>query len=215
MKHVFCRILILALLVFKTSVVFTQNLIKVKLSKKDTSNGVVRKYEYKPRDSHDFTVLMLFKNGKYYYEEKSLTKVLFNEGNWKLSNGVLDLTDNLNKVNLPVGLICMSKSDTANSFKIQIIRNLKGEYLTDGFVYINNDSNQCLPLTGTCLGEYENIDSIKVVFENGFKSKWIPVPCRDYKQLLLILQTELLMSTYTALRNNRFQVFKSYLKPKE
>lgn len=205
----------MTLLGFITSNVFAQTLTKVKLNKLEDSSGVVGRYEYRPKESHDFINLWLYKNGEYHYEEGSLTKVLFNKGKWKLLKNELILFDRLNKDNLPVSLTCLNKTDSTNTFKIQIIRNLKGEYLTDGFVYINNDSNQCLPLTGTCLEKYKNIDSVKVVFENGFKSKWIPVLCQYYKQLSLTLQSNLLMSNYTALRHYKFQVFKSYLKPKD
>ena len=36
-----------------------------------------------------------------------------------------------------------------NVLKISIVKNLKGELLTDGFVYINNDSVRCLQVPRT------------------------------------------------------------------
>lgn len=203
------------LLVFMASNVFGQILFKRNLSKQPDSIGIADEYQYRPKGSHSYISLRLYKNGNYYYEEGSLTNVLFNEGKWRMLNNELILFDKLDKSNLPVNLICLDKIDTTYSFIVQVVKNLKGQYLTDGFVYINNDSNQCLPFTATCLGKYKSIDSLKVVFENGYKSKWIPVPCNEYKQLALTLQSNISMSGYTALRYSRFRVFKSYLKPKE
>ncbi len=137
---------------------------------------------------------------------------LFNNGNWKLSKGKLILNDNLDKDDLPVKITCSGKIDTVGALRIQELKNLKGDWLTDCLVYVNNDSNSCLQL-GFCLQEYKNIDSVKVGFPNKYKSKWIPVLCKANEQIELILQSEELMSSYMALRCKEYQVFKSYLKP--
>ena len=192
MKCLIYKLLFAGLVLIKSNA-FTQVLSKSKLSKQHDTTGIVEEYLYKPKESHEFISLRLYKNGEYYYEEGTLSNIFFNVGKWKFLNKELILNDNLDKNNLPVSVICFNKSDTINSFIIRIVQNLKGEYLTDGFVYINNDSCQCLPLTGTCLGKYNSIDSLKIVFENGFKSKWIPVTCQGYKQLGLTLNSNLSM----------------------
>lgn len=145
----------------------TQNIKEVKLSKLDSVAGLIKKYLYSPQHGHEFSSIQLHKNGTYRYEYSAMTRTFFNEGQWARSKNELILEDKIDRDNLPITLTYSNEADTNTDFKIRIIKNLKDEELTDGFVYINNDSTQCLPLTGTCTGYYKNIDSIKVVFENG------------------------------------------------
>ncbi len=190
---------------------FGQDLQNVELSDQDRLNGIERRYEYQGK-VHFSCVLLLYKNGKYRYEEEMMG-VKFNIGTWSQEKGEILFKDDLDKNNLPISLKYLEKIDSTQNFVIQIVRNLKSDFLTDGMVYINNDSNQCLPLTGTCLQNFKNIDSLKFVFENGYRSRWIKTTRQDYVQILPILQTDHLMYTYSPLRYFRYKKIKSGLSP--
>ena len=208
--------LIAFLLMISTGIVHAQHrdntymMKKVKLTQQDISDGIIERYVHYFWEGGE--VLELFKNGRYQYSMGRNGGDRYNEGTWKKIKGELILTDQFDKDNLPIALICLNKADTIYNFVVQIIKNLNGEELTDGFVYINNDSTSCDPLLGSCLQNYSTIDSIKVHFANGYKSKWIKTPCRNYQQLALTLQSKLSMATYDSLYFSKFRVYTTSIK---
>lgn len=189
-----------------------QELKKHKLDREDVKKGVWAYYEYREKDSYGYVGLQLFKNGAYQYKVETAGYSSFSKGKWIMKNKVLLLTSDIKKNDLPVKLNYLIDSPVNASFKISIVKNLKDELLTDAFVYINNDSLQCLPLTETCLGTYDKIDRIKVVFENGMRSKWIKVEHKVYKQLQPVLQLDFNISSYEAIDSEKYKVLKSSIR---
>ncbi len=67
MKHFFYKGIVLTLVILNAVNVTGQNLTRVTIGKKDLADGVIGKYEFNPRESHTFILLLLYKNGKYHY----------------------------------------------------------------------------------------------------------------------------------------------------
>lgn len=185
-----------------------QELKKQKISNEDLRKGILAYYEYKAQDSYGYVGLTLFKSGKYYYKMETFGRGSFSEGKWRGNGREIILTSDLKKNNLPVKLTYLNDtSNSKSSFSISVVKNWKGELITDAFVYVNNDTLQCLPLTETCLGSFGKINRLKVVFENGLSSKWVKVEDKEYKQLQLILQLDFQVSTYETFENDKYKVF--------
>lgn len=191
-----------------------QELKNVKLSKEDRTKGIVSKYE-SAGNAYSSSALVLYASGFYEYEVNFCMGSQFNQGTWRRSKGQLFLKDTIEKDNLPISLKFTSEKDTIGTFAISEIKNLKGEELGDGLVYINNDSTQCLPSIGACLGTFEKIDSVKIVFGNGYRSKWIKVTHHNYSNILPVLETDFLLGNYIPLVHKKYQIMDTYLKPLE
>ncbi|HEY0057630.1 MAG TPA: hypothetical protein VGB56_00760 [Flavisolibacter sp.] len=128
-----------------------------------------------------------------------------------MKKDTLSLRSFIRSDDVPVKL--MYSNDTSGmigGFKISIVQNTKGEHMTDGFVHINSDSVRCLPMMGNCLGDYSQIDSVKVVFENGLSSRWLRVERKDYQRIIPVAQVDFLISGYTAL-DRQYKLSKSSL----
>jgi hypothetical protein len=102
-----------------------------------------------------------------------------------------------------------------NGFKIGILKNLKGQKMEDAMVGINNDSLLCMPSEGICDSNFKSIDSIKIIFENGFSSKWIKISNYKYKKIIPIVQTNFLLSSYIDLDSKRYRLLESSIIPVE
>jgi hypothetical protein len=194
-----------------------QDLKKVKLTREERDKGIIEKYKAHSAAYHpQGFLLLLYANKTYRYEEAGMFQNnFFNTGIWTRTKTQLILQDHINKDNIPIKLEYLSKAGTANPFVFQIVKNLKGEELTDGFVFINNDSTSCLPMMGTCLKEYAKIDSIKFVFENGYRTKWMKLAHNNYAQILPVLQTNIKMYDYGSLRYSKYKIVRSSLKGQE
>lgn len=188
-----------------------QELLKKKRSAADKRARVAQRYEYDCKGSSCSVKLVLFKDHTFKYSLNSFTRNVFSSGRWVMRKDTLSLKSFIQSDDVPVKL--MYSNDTSgmvNGFRISVVQNAKGEYMTDGFVHINSDSVRCLPMMGNCLGEYNQIDSVKVVFENGLSSRWIRVVRKDYQQIIPVAQVDFLISGYTAL-DRQYKISKSSL----
>lgn len=194
----------------------SQNLKQTSLTMTDKKKGIVSKYEYNATDSYSEIRLIFLKNANFEYTLRTFNQDVFSTGKWARKGNTLTLRSHLSTNNLPVKLVYKTDtSDLINGFKIGVVRNLNGKLMTDGLVNINNDSIQCVPLMSLCYPQLTTIDSIRIVFENGMSSKWIKIEKQDYLQVVPIVQTNFLISSYIVFDNRKYQILKSSLKPIE
>ncbi|MDF2384850.1 hypothetical protein JMG10_25480 [Nostoc ellipsosporum NOK] len=79
--------------------------------------------------------------------------------------------------------------------------------MSEAMVSINNDTVRCLPTASFCVGSYTSVDSIKVFFENGFSSNWVPV--KNTEDIIVpVVEVAYFSSSYILL-NRRYRVLKS------
>jgi hypothetical protein len=195
-------------------IVSSQELKKLKLTKADNVKGVFAKYEYISDDGYNGKTLILFKNRNYHYTRGGHDGGGgVNEGKWNQTGDVLELKSAILTNNVPIKL---SFSDTVQllpNFRIGVVKNLKGEEMPDGLVALNTDSVLCAPSVALCNQNLISIDSIKVVFENGFSSQWIKVDKSEYKKLTPIVQSSVLISSYVDLAHKKYRVSKLGITP--
>jgi hypothetical protein len=169
----------------------SQDLVSLPLTKAEVSQKIKAHYSYQSEDGHFALLdLWLMKNGTYEYKITSNTYNGFSEGTWKQSNRFLTLTSKIQKDNLPIKVSFRPKdSSDFDVKKIAFVKDLKGNVITNVFVYINNDSTSCLDGDLMCQGEYDLIKRIRVQYENfGITSQWINI--NPFKGLLqIIIQT--------------------------
>jgi hypothetical protein len=140
---------------------------------------------------------------------KTFNKDVFSSGKWSKKNDILIIKSLIQKNSVPLKLVYSNDtSGMINNFKIAVVRNKKGELMTDGLLRINSDSVQCLPMAGFCVGNYASIDSVKVVFENGMSSQWLKIEDKKSNKIMPIVQTDFLISSYMPL-NRRYKILKS------
>jgi hypothetical protein len=191
-----------------------QDLIRCKLTDREKKNKVAYSYVYNASEHYGVIKLSLYKSGLFYYTLSSFNRDVFSEGKWIRKKDTIILVSNIRNGHIPIKLnYSNDTSNLINKFRVGIVKNLKGEYLTDGLVNINNDSIKCVPEGGFCTAVYQSIDSIKVVFENGLSSGWVRVDNKDSWLILPIVQTNFLISAYVSLENRKYRVLKSSLKP--
>ena len=191
-----------------------QDLTMRKLTTEDKSNKIIGKYEYNAKGHYGIIKLSLFSNGVFRYELALFNKDVFSEGKWIQKKDTLILNSTITNNHIPIKLIYSNdSSNLIDGFKIAIVRNLKGDYLRDGMVNINNDSIKCVPEGGFCTVKYETIDSLKIVFENGLYSNWIKVTGKKYASIIPIVQTKFLIASYEPLDNRKYLFLKSRLRP--
>ena len=203
---------VLFLILFTSSIIRSQEWIKENLSGIDKKNGAFRKYVYECSDSYCYISLTLYKTNKFRYVLKTFNRNVFSTGKWSRNNDTLILQSFIQRNTVPVKLIY--SNDTTgliNNFKIAIVRNNRGELMTDGMIKINSDSIQCLPLGGFCDRVFTSIDSIKVFFENGLTSGWIKVANNGFSKLIPVVQIDFLISSYILI-NRRYKISDSSLK---
>lgn len=190
-----------------------QDLIEVTATKSDVMKGVKLKYEYDAKDRYLHMQLLLFKNGRYQYEFSTFNRNLFSNGKWIISEKVLMLNSDISKDDVPAYIVY--SNDTVNGFRIDVVRNQKGTLLTDAFVNVNADSIRCLPMAASCIGSYQSIDSVRLLFENGFKSKWMKVSDNSSRHIIITVKTDFRISSYTAFDNFKCRIIGRIIKPIE
>jgi hypothetical protein len=198
------------LLSFAINVV-AQDLTKQTLSQKEIEQKMTAWYAYEGGSHYTRIDLKLFKNGTFKY---SLNKVSqFSEGTWKKKNGFLILNSSLSDNNVPIKLTYSNDTaDMIRNFKVGAVRNLNGQVMKDGLININDDNTKCDPGLGICTGEYASIDSIKIYFENGMKSKWIRVEKKEFKKLIPVAEVPYVLSNYVTFTNFRYKILGNKLK---
>lgn len=191
-----------------------QNLEMLELTDKDKENNVYRAYEFNAKDHFAVIKLWLYQDGNFYYTLNTFYQDVFSRGKWVQCGDILILTNSIQNGHLPVELSYSNDSSALiNGFEVGIVKNLKGEEMPDGLVAINNDSIWCAPSYGICDYNYSSIDSIKIIFENGLKSEWIKVANKDYVQIIPIVQTNFLISSYMVFDTEKYLIQESILKP--
>lgn len=195
--------------------VMGQDLAMRKLTDIDMKNKVYRAYEYNGTDHYAALKLTLYHDKTFYYTLKTFYQDVFSKGNWIQRGDTLILENSIKNGHVPIKLLYSNdSSNLINGFRVAIVRNLKGEEMPDGLVAINNDSNICLPsYGGVCRGEYTSIDSIKIVFENGLSSEWFEVGNCNCKEIIPVVQTHFLISSYMVFDKRKYLIRKSILKP--
>ncbi|NLR63698.1 hypothetical protein HGH92_05200 [Chitinophaga varians] len=202
-------ILIPALLAICSTQVNAQMLKRVALSKAERNNGFFMKFGYYPKDDFADCGLVLKKDGTYTYWQHTCLSGGRSEGRWTVRQRILTLESTLQQDNISV---LLSDDDGAfvDSLKIAIVRNSRNEALHDVFVLVNHDTVRCLPTIGLCVGTFEKISRVKVVFENGMSSAWIPVEA-GRNRVSLVVQTEEEIASYVVMHNRKFKVKGRYL----
>jgi hypothetical protein len=207
------KIIVFTVLVFAINSTYSQYLKKVNLSNEEKKEGAVEKYEYSSVGSYGYVGLLLYKNGTYIYKSFSFAQNLYSDGKWHRVKSVIFLNSKIEKDNIPVKLIyCNSDTLKDKETKIKMVANLRGETFPDAFVNINNDSINCVPSMDTCFGSFNTIDRIKIVFENGYSSKWIKVVEKEYKRLQPIVQVDFNLSSYVTFKKKKYTFDKTTLK---
>jgi hypothetical protein len=190
-----------------------QDLKKIKLNKADVLNDVKYKYEYNSTDSYYHIQLLLFRNGIYKYVLDHFAQTLFSEGKWEIKSRTLLLNSNISKHAVPASIsYCSDTGRIVNGFKFAIVTNRKGQLMTDAFVIINVDTVKCLPLAGACVGTYNTIDSVRLLFENGLSSKWMKVKNAPDKNICITAEVDHPLSQYTAFDEFRCRMINDSLK---
>lgn len=191
-----------------------QTLQSVSLKTNDSLKNVQYKYEYSEKDNFYRITIFLLRDGEYWYYENSCVMDLYSKGTWRLSKDALILNSEIQKNNVPVLLSLTDDTcDVVSNSKFGVVKNLKGDYLTDAFVNVNADNVKCLPMAGSCVGEYKTVDSVRLIFENGFRSKWVHVKDSNDSHILLKVNTNLKISAFISFENFKYKVTKKYLKP--
>lgn len=188
-----------------------QTLKKERTTKNDRMKGVFLKFSYSAKYSYGLVSLILKKDNTFSYSANTIGTHQISEGIWKLSEGVLILESTFQMNNIPAEISNGENRKLVDSCDIAVVENVKHELLTDAFVVVNNDSIKCLPMIGMCKGEYEKIDSVKIVFENGMSSGWIPNKFNERKIALTVL-TEVPIRNYVVMNKRRFKLDGNYLK---
>lgn len=205
------RIFVLVILLFSFLSGVCQDLQKLELTKEDSAQGVLFKYEYEAQGSYGAISLTLKKNNTYTYRQASFAINDTSEGKWEISKNHLILKSSLQKNNIPVQISYGTDGDFADSSNIAVVKNIAKQPLTDATVLVNNDSIECLPLTGQCTGSFESIKKVKVVFENGLSSEWICVKKGETKILLTVL-SEMPIENYVVMNNKKFKIEGNYIR---
>jgi hypothetical protein len=181
------------------------------LTTKDSVQGILFKYEYEAKGSYGTITLILNKDNTYSYQKSSFAVEGISEGKWKIIRNRLILKSTLQK-NIPIKISYGTDGDFADGSNIAVVENIDKEPLTDVTVLVNNDSIECLPLTGQCTGSFKSIKKVKAVFENGLSSKWINVKDGETKILLTIL-SEIPIENYVIMHNKKFTIEDNNLSP--
>lgn len=202
---------IVAVIIFFSICGNCQTLKKERITKDDRMKGIFLKFNYSANDSYAIVSLILKKDNTFSYSANTIGTHKISEGTWKLSEGLLILESTFQMNNVPAEISSRENRKFIDSCDIAIVENVKHELLTDAFVLVNYDTIKCLPMIGMCKGGYEKIDSVKIVFENGISSGWIPIKFNERKIALTVL-TDVPIWNYVVMNKRRFKLDGNYLK---
>jgi hypothetical protein len=202
---------IVAIIIFFSICGNCQTLKKERVTKNDKMKGTFLKFNYSAKDSYDVVSLILKKDSTFSYSANTFATHEISEGKWKMSEGLLILGSTFQMNNIPAEISYGENGKFIDSFDIAVVENINHELLTDAFVMVNNDTIKCLPMIGMCNGLFEKIDSVKIVFENGMSSEWIPVKFNERKIALTVL-TDIPIRNYVVMNKRRFKIDGNYLR---
>ena len=208
MKYMLVYIALLA------QVAYSQDLTLVKLKDKEAKGKTQYHYQWESTDGHVAVIdLFLFKDNTFEYSIASNINYMYSTGRWKLSNGIIALNSDIQNETLPIQIKYRQRdSSDFNVKKIALIRDLNDAPLTYAIMYINNDSTSCMDGDLLCVGDYKQIDSIRVAIVNrGPSSKWIRI--YPFEGLLQItIPTKRSLERYMVLTDEKYLVYKDKLK---
>lgn len=203
----------IALLILNALLLSGQSLKRKGLTKIDKENNIRWRYEYRSEEGFWGKSLLLFKNGRYKYTSGGCLQSFFSEGRWAVIDKVMVLNSDVKENDVPVSVSYTNDtSDIVNAFKFGIVRNRKGDLMTDAFVNINADSVKCLPIAGGCGGTYNRIDSVRLIFENGFTSRWMGIENND-KYVLIKAEVDNKIEGYKSFDNFKYRLHGKLLIP--
>jgi hypothetical protein len=181
------------------------------LKKEELKEGVLARYEKK--NKLVYAELILFKSGKYIFNNGVCMGDFYSEGIWKRKGDKYILNSSLQQNALPIELVYLNDTvGSSGSFPLKIVKDSKGDQLIDAMVFINNDSNSCAPDMESCIGSYEKIDRVRITF-SGLSSKWVSVENKPYRYLQIILKTAVRpLDNYYVFDHVRVQVLGSTIK---
>lgn len=204
---IFCLIFIIS------NITFSQELKEVKLISHEKKQGIAYKYEFSEHDAYGVVSLLLFDNKTYQFFVKKFDGDGFNIGKWVMHGDTLSLKSDILPDSIPLKLEYMNDTvGLGHHFRVNIVKNLQDQQMTDAFVFINSDTIRCLPFAERCLGNYESIDSIKVVLENGLSSRWVRVFNNNSCRIAPIIETNYILSKYIPFGTRQYLISKSILK---
>ncbi|SIO55569.1 hypothetical protein [Chitinophaga niabensis] len=207
------RSIIITILILNYLFLSGQSLKRKSLTKADKEHTVRWRYEYRSKEGFFGESLLLFKSGRYKYEAGGCLQGFFSEGRWAVVGNEMILNSDVKKNDVPVSVSYTNDtSDIVNAFKFGIVRNRKGDLMTDAFVIINNDSVKCLPMAGGCVGTYNRIDSVRLQFENGFTSRWMGIANND-KHVLIRAEVDIKIEGYKSFDNVKYRLHGKLLIP--
>ncbi len=202
---------IVAIIIFFSIYGNCQTLKKELITKNDRMKGIFLKFNRSAKDSYGVVSLILKKDSTFSYSANTFTTHEISEGKWNMSECLLTLESTFQMNNIPAEISYGEIRKFVDSFDIAVVENIKRELLTDAFVVVNSDTIKCLPMIGMCNGLFEKIDSVKVVFENGMSSEWIPVKFNERKIALTVL-TDVPIRNYVVMNKRRFKLDGNYLR---
>jgi len=152
--------LVFASLLATRTFIVAQSLIKLTLTKHDSTVQVVAKYEYLNRFD-GFERIYLFKNKtfKYDYEWTSIGN-RFSNGTWEIrGDSVLILNSVINKDSIPVKIKFLDSIKSGQHYNtcFQIPVDLKGELLPDSRIFINDSLTYAFPYFDTVVANADDI----------------------------------------------------------
>jgi len=203
---------IVAVIIFFSICGNCQTLKKERITKNDRIKGISHKFNYSAKDSYGLVSLILKKDNTFSYSANTIGSHQISEGSWKISEGLLILNSTFQMDNIPAEISNGENRKFVDSSNIAVVENIKHELLTDAFVVVNNDTIKCLPMIGMCKGGYKKLDSVKIVFENGMSSEWIPIKFNERKIALTVL-TDVPIRNYVVMDKLRFKLDGNYLRP--
>ncbi|WP_346319534.1 hypothetical protein [Chitinophaga sp. YIM B06452] len=215
-KQLACSIIIFWAFIMPSIALCGQDLKMMKLTKSDIRENVRWRYEFTDKTGYYKETIFLYKNGRFKYFEHGCLFNFYSTGKWEISNSILVLNNDIKKEDVPASI--SYSNDTTDIFGLSIfgiVRNRKGESISSAFVNINTDSVRCLPAYELCDGSYKTIDSVRLIFENGFTSKWMKVLKRPEKYIFIKVETDLEIESYISFDNFKYRLARGLLKPIE
>lgn len=193
---------------FVVQLCHSQDLTLTKLTKEDSSRGVQYHYQWESTDGHVAVVdLFLLWDKTFEYSIASNVHNAYSIGHWKADGEMVILNSDFQKGTLPIKVSYRQRdSSDSNVKKLAFVKDLNEKPLPYAFVYINNDSTSCMDGDLFCIGQYQQIDRVKVVFENnGPSSKWFNISPYDGLIQITVL-TKLNLQRYIILENRKYKL---------
>lgn len=200
---------------FVVQICHSQDLALMKLTKEEVNKNVQHHYRWESSDGHVAAIdLFLFKDQTFEYSIVSNIYNAYSIGNWNSDGSMVILNSDFQKETLPIKVSYRQRDTSDFTVKeIAFVRDLNEKPLSYAFVYINNDSTSCIDGDLLCIGDYKQIDRVKVVLENnGPSSKWIRISPHDGLIQITVL-TKRNLKNYMILKNKKYKFDNNKLKP--